>query len=74
MTVNIAPLTRRYVALNGLSGLPIGLCAPVLVLLLAARGLDVATLGALLAIYGLAAAALELPTGGSAASCERAAR
>jgi hypothetical protein len=46
----------------------------VLVLLLAAHGLDVATLGALLAIYGLTAAALELPTGGSAASCERAAR
>jgi MFS family permease len=66
VTVNIALLTRRYVALNGLSGLPIGLCAPVLVLLLAARGLDVASIGALLAIYGFTTAALELPTGGLA--------
>jgi MFS family permease len=59
-------LTRRYVVLNGLCWLPTGLCAPVLVLLLAARGLDIATIGAVLATYGLTAAALELPTGGLA--------
>ena len=66
MTVDIKTLSRRYVLLNGLCWLPTGLCAPVLVLLLAARGLDVATIGALLATYGLTAATLELPTGGLA--------
>ncbi len=66
MTVDIKTLTRRYVALNALCWLPTGLCAPVLVLLLAARGLDIGTIGALLATYGLTAAALELPTGGLA--------
>jgi hypothetical protein len=65
-TTDITVLTRRYVLLNGLSWLPTGLCAPVLVLLLAARGLDIATIGALLATYGFTAAALELPTGGLA--------
>ncbi len=66
MTADIKLLTRRYVVLNGLCWLPTGLCAPVLVLLLAARGLDIATIGALLAIYGLTSATLELPTGGLA--------
>ena len=66
MTASITLLSRRYVVLNGLSGLPIGLCAPVGVLLLAARGLDIATIGALLATYGLTVAILELPTGGLA--------
>jgi MFS family permease len=66
VNVNVKMLTRRYIVLNGLCWLPTGLCAPVLVLLLAARGLDVATIGALLATYGLTAAALELPTGGLA--------
>jgi len=66
VTISIETLTRRYVVLNGLSWFPFGLCTPVLVLLLAARGLDIATIGALLAIYGLTAATLELPTGGLA--------
>jgi hypothetical protein len=66
VTVSVETLTRRFVLLNGLCWLPTGLCAPVLVLLLAARGLDVATIGTLLATYGLTAAALELPTGGLA--------
>ena len=66
MTVDVKLLTRRYVVLNGLGWLPTGLCAPVLVLLLAARGLDIATIGALLATYGFTAATLELPTGGLA--------
>ncbi len=66
MTGNIKTLTNRYVVLNGLCWLPTGLCAPVLVMLLAARGLDIATIGALLATYGFTAATLELPTGGLA--------
>ncbi|MET9212977.1 MULTISPECIES: MFS transporter [unclassified Nocardia] len=66
MTATIPTLTRRYVVLNVLGWLPTGLCAPVLILLLAARGIDMATMGALLAAYGLTAAALELPTGGLA--------
>jgi hypothetical protein len=66
VTVDIKVLTRRYIVLNGLCWLPTGLCAPVLVLLLAARGLDIATIGAVLATYGFTAAALELPTGGLA--------
>ncbi|MFD0360731.1 MFS transporter [Nocardia sp. GCM10030253] len=66
MNANTKTLTRRYVVLNVLGWLPTGLCAPVLVLLLAARGIDVATMGTLLAAYGLTAACLELPTGGIA--------
>ncbi|MFC7449551.1 MFS transporter [Rhodococcus daqingensis] len=66
MNTKINPITRRYVVLNVLGWLPTGLCAPVLVLLLAARGIDVATMGTLLAAYGLTAACLELPTGGVA--------
>ncbi|MEV6217840.1 MFS transporter [Nocardia sp. NPDC051833] len=66
MSATIPTLTRRYVVLNVLGWLPTGLCAPVLILLLAARGIDMATMGALLAAYGLTAAALELPTGGLA--------
>ncbi|MGW6727154.1 MFS transporter [Nocardia sp. NPDC055029] len=66
MNATVTTLTRRYVALNVLGWLPTGLCAPVLILLLAARGIDMATMGALLAAYGLTAAALELPTGGLA--------
>jgi hypothetical protein len=74
VTANIKMLTRRYVVLNGLCWLPTGLCAPVLVLLLAARGLDIATIGAVLATYGLTAAALEPPTGGLADVESQAAR
>lgn len=66
MNANITTLTRRFVALNALGWLPTGICAPVLILLLAARGIDVATIGTLLAAYGLTAACLELPTGGLA--------
>lgn len=66
MNPTITTLTRRYVVLNVLGWLPTGLCAPILILLLAARGIDLATMGALLAAYGLTAAALELPTGGLA--------
>ena len=54
---------RRYVALSGLQWLPIGLVAPVLVLLLRARGLELPVIGALFAVYTLVVILLELPTG-----------
>jgi hypothetical protein len=52
--------------LGGLRWLPVGLTAPVLVLLMAARGLDLAVVGQLLALYSLVVVLLELPTGGLA--------
>lgn len=62
----VRALTRRYALLAGLRWLPIGLCAPVIVLLQGARGLDLATTGRLLALYGVVTVLLELPTGGLA--------
>jgi MFS family permease len=52
--------------LGGLRWLPVGLTAPVLVLLMTARGLDLAVVGQLLALYSLVVVLLELPTGGLA--------
>lgn len=57
---------NRYAMLGGLRWLPVGLTAPVLVLLMAARGLDLAVVGQLLALYSLVVVLLELPTGGLA--------
>jgi MFS family permease len=54
---------RRYIALSGLQWLPIGLVAPVLVLMLRARGLELPVIGALFAIYTVVVILLELPTG-----------
>ena len=56
----------RYAMLGGLRWLPVGLTAPVLVLLMTARGLDLAVVGQLLALYSLVVVLLELPTGGLA--------
>ena len=56
----------RYAILGGLRWLPVGLTAPVLVLLMAARGVDLAVVGRLLALYSLVVVLLELPTGGLA--------
>ena len=53
----------RYVALSGLQWLPIGLVAPVLVLLLRARGLELPVIGAIFAVYTVVVIVLELPTG-----------
>lgn len=59
-------VVRRYVALTALRWFPTGLTVPVLVLLLTRRGLSLGAVGAVLAAYGLTAAALEVPTGGLA--------
>ena len=66
-----APLTpaaagRRFVGLTALRWLPIGLSAPVSVLLAASRGLSPADIGVVVAVYSLVTLLLELPTGGLA--------
>ena len=66
-----APLTprqaqRRYVGLTALRWLPIGIAAPVTVLLATSRGLSPADIGVTVAVYGAVTLLLELPTGGLA--------
>ncbi|MGX5657926.1 MFS transporter, partial [Geodermatophilus nigrescens] len=68
-----APLTvrsagRRFVGLTALRWLPVGLSAPVTVLLAASRGLSPADVGVVIAVYSVVVLVLELPTGGLADS------
>ena len=62
----VRDLVHRFAWLTALRWFPIGLYVPVAVLLMQARGLDLATIGGLYAIYGVVTVALELPTGGLA--------
>lgn len=62
----VVRVRRRYVALTALRWFPTGVTVPVLVLLLGRRGLSVGEIGGALALYGVTAAALEVPTGGLA--------
>jgi MFS transporter, DHA1 family, tetracycline resistance protein len=57
---------RAFVALSALQMLPLGLLVPVEILVMQARGLSAAQIGAVVAVVGLTTAALELPTGGLA--------
>ncbi|BDZ41708.1 hypothetical protein GCM10025865_10070 [Paraoerskovia sediminicola] len=57
---------RRFVVLTGLRWLPVGVAVPVMVLLMRERGLDLATVGLLGAVYSAVTVTLELPTGGLA--------
>src|SRR5215203_4067477 len=66
MTPSVAGLVRRFAFLTAFRWFPVGLYIPVAVLLMQARGLDLATIGGLYAIYGIVTVALELPTGGLA--------
>ncbi len=59
-------LVRRFALLTALRWFPIGLFVPIGILLMQARGLDLATIGGVFAVYGIVALALELPTGGLA--------
>lgn len=59
-------LRRRFLLLTALRWFPGGLVLPVLVLLLQARGLDLSYIGTLFALFCVAVAILELPTGGLA--------
>lgn len=56
----------RFTLLAALRWFPVGLMVPVLILLMQARGLDLAQAGRLMAVYGVVALVLELPTGGLA--------
>jgi len=66
MPATPAGLVRRFALLSALRWFPIGLTIPVNILLMQARGLDLAAIGGLYAIYGVVTIALELPTGGLA--------
>jgi len=66
-TTRISPIVRvrrRYVLLTALRWFPTGLLVPGLVLLMQERGLTLATIGILSAIYSATIMTLELPTGG----------
>jgi MFS family permease len=54
------------VGLTALRWLPIGISAPITVLLMTARGLSPADIGIVIAVYGVVTMLLELPTGGLA--------
>jgi MFS family permease len=58
--------TRRLVGLTALRWLPVGLTAPITVLLAQARGLSLGEIGLLFTVHGAVVIALELPTGGLA--------
>ena len=66
MTLTVAAAGRRYVGLTALRWLPVGLSVPVSVLLAQSRGLSVAEVGLVFAVYGMVCLVLELPTGGLA--------
>lgn len=63
-TLTPAQARRRYVGLTALRWLPVGIAAPVTVLLATSRGLSPADVGLTVAVYGAVTLLLELPTGG----------
>jgi MFS family permease len=62
----LASLRRRFVLVSALSWLPVGIAVSVTVVLMDSRGLDLGVIGLIMALYGLTAVVLELPTGGLA--------
>lgn len=64
--LTVLAVRRRYLFLSGLRWFATGLTFPVQMLLYAARGLDLSTVGLLLALYSGLIVVLELPTGGLA--------
>lgn len=64
--ISPAAARRRYVTICALTWLPAGLGIAPFVLLMHDRGLDVVTIGAVFATYGIVTVAMELPTGGLA--------
>ena len=61
-----AAAERTFLLLTVLRWLPVGLLAPVMVLLPQSRGIDLATIGVLFAVHSVLITILELPTGGLA--------
>ncbi len=59
-------LTRRYLVIHGLRWFPVGLMAPIMVLLFTSRGLSLTEFGVVITVMTGTAFALELPTGGLA--------
>ncbi|MGW0478627.1 MFS transporter [Nonomuraea sp. NPDC003214] len=57
---------RRYMLVNFLTWLPLGLMMPVMVLLMTERGLSLAQVGLVTTVFSVVTIALELPTGGLA--------
>lgn len=68
---SVARLRRNYVSVTALRWMPAGFVAPILVLLPLSRGLDLAEVGVVFAVYAGSTAVLELPTGGLADSIGR---
>lgn len=64
--MTVRGVTWRLVVLTALYWLPVGLVAPVAVLLAQSRGLTLPQIGTAVVVYGLLVAVLELPTGGLA--------
>lgn len=62
--LTVRAVRRRYLFLSGLRWFATGLTFPVQMLLYAARGLDLSTIGLLLALFSGLIVLLELPTGG----------
>lgn len=58
--------TARLVTLSALRWVPVGIVIPVQVLLLTARGLSLAHVGQVMALYGVTTLLMEMPTGGLA--------
>ena len=66
MSLTPVQARRRFVGLTALRWLPVGISAPVTVLLASSRGLSAADVGLVLVAYGVVTMLLELPTGGLA--------
>lgn len=66
LTLTVRAVRRRYLFLSGVRWFATGLTFPVQMLLYSARGLDLSTVGLLLALYSGLIVLLELPTGGLA--------
>jgi hypothetical protein len=66
VTLTAAQAQRHYLLLTGLRWSATGLIVPVQVLLYAVRGIDLPTIGLLMALYSGLVVVLELPTGGLA--------
>jgi hypothetical protein len=62
----LASLRRRFVLISALSWMPVGIALAVMIVLMESRGLDLGTIGLIVALYGLTIVVLELPTGGLA--------